>query len=74
MFLTDRILGHSLLAAAIRGTPSPDTQDRVTIISGGLVWLIINWLLTDREGVDSAEAMAHRIAVQLAELVASPVG
>ncbi len=73
-FLTDRILGRSPLAAAVHGSASPEMHDRVTVISGGLVWLIINWLLTDRAGVDSPETMAHRITVQLAELVAMPIG
>lgn len=63
-----RILERSPLAAARSGRDSEEVRDSVVILSGGIVWLLSNWLRTPLTGRDSVESMAHRITVQLTRL------
>ncbi|AYG04255.1 TetR/AcrR family transcriptional regulator [Gryllotalpicola protaetiae] len=59
-----RILERSPLQA-VADPDSEEIRDSVVILSGGIVWLLSNWLGTPLTGRDSVEAMAHRISVQL---------
>jgi len=63
-----RILERSPFGDVVAEPGSEETRDRVVIVSGGIVWLLSKWLLTDLTGRDAIEAMAHRISVQLVRL------
>lgn len=60
--LETRILSDSPFGARIRGSLLLDPADRVTILSGGLTWLIMRWLDTDFSGDNAVDPMARRIA------------
>jgi len=63
-----RILERSPMLDGADGPESEEVRDSVVILSGGIVWLLSNWLTTPLTGRDSVEAMAHRISVQLVRL------
>ena len=60
--LETRILSDSPFGTRIRGSLLLDPADRVTILSGGLTWLIMRWLDTDFSGDNAVDPMARRIA------------
>jgi len=69
-----RILERSPLLDTVAGgdgASDGDTEeirDAVVIVSGGIVWLLGNWLGTSLTGRDSVATMAHRISVQVLRL------
>ena len=63
-----RILERSPLLATVGALDAEEIRDAVVIVSGGIVWLLGNWLGTPLTGRDSVEAMAHRISVQVLRL------
>jgi AcrR family transcriptional regulator len=60
--LETRILSDSPFGTRIRGSLLLDPADRVTILSGGLTWLIMRWLDSDFSGDNAVDPMARRIA------------
>jgi AcrR family transcriptional regulator len=69
-----RILDRGPLAGAAGDSDAEVVRDSVVILSGGIVWLLSNWLATPLTGRDSVRSMAHRIAVQLVRLAPPPGG
>ena len=63
-----RILHRAPLVGTARDSDAEEVRDSVVILSGGIVWLLSNWLATPLTGRDSVRSMAHRIAVQLVRL------
>lgn len=63
-----RLLERSPLLATVPDADSEEVRDSVVILSGGIVWMLSNWLATPLTGRDSVAAMAHRISVQLVRL------
>ena len=60
--LETRILSDSPFGTRIRRSLLLDPADRVTILSGGITWLIMRWLDTDFSGDNAVDPMARRIA------------
>ncbi|MFC4243485.1 TetR/AcrR family transcriptional regulator [Gryllotalpicola reticulitermitis] len=63
-----RILERSPLLDTVANRDTEEIRDAVVIVSGGIVWLLGNWLGTPLTGRDSVPAMAHRISVQVLRL------
>lgn len=57
-----RILADSPFGPSIEGSLTLDPKDRVTILSGGITWLILRWLDSDFSGDNAVDRMARRVA------------
>lgn len=60
--LETRILADSPFGPRIEGSLALDPRDRVTILSGGVTWLIMRWLDSDFSGDNAVDRMARRVA------------
>jgi hypothetical protein len=60
-FVANRILTVSPLRVSTDEETTALTEDRVSVMAAGLVWLITQWLKRDSGGADSIAAMTDRL-------------